>query len=587
MTIENLVPLSQLALLPMPRSIEDTPGCLLSPGQTEPAEAAPPEALPVEGYRLTITPEGVTLEASDDAGFFYGHMTLRQLRRLCPEAAPCGVITDAPAFPRRGVMIDISRDKVPTLDTLYTLIDMLAEWKFNHLELYTEHTFAYHAHETVWKDASPMSAQDIQAIDAYCRERLIDLVPNQNSFGHVERWLKHPEYKHLAECPDGFDYTWGGRSPCGSTLDPANPASLAFLDGLFDELLPNFSSDSFNVGCDETWELGKGRSKALCEARGKGRVYLDFLLAIHERVKRHGRRMHFWGDVILHHPELISELPKDIVALNWGYEANHPFEEQCTAFANSGIPFFVCPGTSSWLSIGGRTLNAVANLSAAALAGRKHGAGGYLVTDWGDRGHWQYLPISYLGFGLAAALAWDPEANGILAEDSRALTERIGRHAFRAPDTAIGSLFYDLGNVHAPIAEGTSNGNVLFRTFNQFSLSDDGWLRVLTKLGSDRFVAVRERIAALPESVDASMIQRADARIVAAEFAQARRMLAHACERALVALEYSDATSLTDLSHDLDEIMVEHRRLWLARNRPGGLPDSLAYMENCAAEYRG
>ena len=68
--------------------------------------------------------------------------------------------------------------------------------------------------------------------------------------------------------------------------------------------------------------------------------------------------MQFWGDIILHKPELIPELPKDVIALNWGYDADHPFEKETRAFADAGVPFYVCPGTSSWLSISGRTDNA-------------------------------------------------------------------------------------------------------------------------------------------------------------------------------------------------------------------------------------
>jgi hexosaminidase len=49
------------------------------------------------------------------------------------------------------------------------------------------------------------------------------------------------------------------------------------LRGLYDELLPNFTSGFFNIGGDETWDLGKGQSKKLCGARGKSRVYVDFI----------------------------------------------------------------------------------------------------------------------------------------------------------------------------------------------------------------------------------------------------------------------------------------------------------------------
>ena len=76
-------------------------------------------------------------------------------------------------------MLDISRDKVPQQATLYALIDQLAGWKVNQLQLYTEHTFAYRQHPDVWAAASPLTGDDILALDAFCRARHIELVPNK------------------------------------------------------------------------------------------------------------------------------------------------------------------------------------------------------------------------------------------------------------------------------------------------------------------------------------------------------------------------------------------------------------------------
>src|SRR6266849_5392230 len=242
-----------------------------------------------------------------------------------------------------------------------------------------------------------MTGQQILELDQFCRQRYIDLVPNQNSFGHMHRWLKHDRYRPLAEVPEGLDWPVF-LSPEPFSLAAADPGSIQLIKGLYDELLPHFSSRYFNVGCDETWDLGKGRSRELVEGRGKGRVYLDFVQAISAAVREHGRIMQFWGDIIVQHPELVPELPKDAIALEWGYEADHPFDQDGECFAQAGVKFYVCPGTSSWMSLLGRTDNAIANLRSAALNARKHGAIGYLNTDWGDYGHWQTLPVSYLGF---------------------------------------------------------------------------------------------------------------------------------------------------------------------------------------------
>src|SRR5581483_2674353 len=320
---------------------------------------------------------------------FYGVCTLIQIVEQCDMRLSAMHISDSPDFPNRGVMLDISRDKVPTMETLFELVDLLASWKVNQLQLYTEHTFAYRNHRVVWEHASPMTPQDILELDAYCRARYIELVPNQNSFGHMHRWLRHEEYRHLAEYEEGYtDLTehWWAPAPFG--LNPTDPRSVELLREMKDELLPNFSSSHFNVGLDETIDLGLGKSAEEVKARGAGAVYLDFLKKIHALVRERGKTMMFWGDIIINHPELISQLPKDAIAMEWGYEADHPFAEHGKAFAQAGIPFYVCPGTSSWISILGRTENAMGNIRNATENGLKNGAIGVLNTDWGDWGHW-------------------------------------------------------------------------------------------------------------------------------------------------------------------------------------------------------
>ena len=140
------------------------------------------------------------------------------------------------------------------METLYRLIDQFSQLKINQLQLYTEHTFAYRNHPVVWEKASPMTSEEILLLDMYCQKRYIELVPNQNSFGHMRRWLIHDQYRHLSECPEGCDTVWGHFDE-PFTLYPGDPDSFALIQGLYDELLPHFSSKQFNVGCDETVEI--------------------------------------------------------------------------------------------------------------------------------------------------------------------------------------------------------------------------------------------------------------------------------------------------------------------------------------------
>jgi hypothetical protein len=404
------------------------------------SESAPDHS---EGYTLTIRKSGIQIHYREEAGLRTALATLRQLFREYHCRLPCLTIRDYPDFARRGVMLDISRGRVPKLDTLLHLVDLLAGFKINEFQLYTEHTFAYRNYCPVWNGWGPLTGREIEQLDARCQALGIDLVPNQNSFGHLRYWLEYPPLKKLAEVSEPYESADGTFLRYPTTLAPNHPDTLAFLRELYDELLPHFSSAHFNVGCDETWDLGRGQSRPLCERKGKGRLYLDFLKKIHREVSIRNRRMQFWGDIILHYPELIKDLPKDVVALNWGYEKNHPFDREAETFAKSKLPFYVCPGTSTWMSLIGRHDTALANLRQAAEAGLKHGALGYLNTDWGDGGHPQPLAVSYLPYLVGAAVSWCARSF-----DEPMLVPVLSRDVFHDPTQRTARAALALGFAH-------------------------------------------------------------------------------------------------------------------------------------------
>jgi hexosaminidase len=443
----NALTFSRLTLLPYPRSLKQLAGNFILP-KSQPLSTvtfvrstkAPDHP---EGYALTIDRHGVRVDYRETGGLRAAGATLRQLVREYGHRLPCLKIRDWPDFARRGVMLDISRGRVPKLETLLDLVERLADFKINEFQLYTEHTFAYRRYQSVWRDWGALTAAEIRTLDARCRELGIDLVPNQNSFGHLRYFLEHPKVKKLAEVSEPYAGSTGDFLRFPTTLAPNNPGTIKFIRELYDELLPNFSSKFLNVGCDETWDLGRGQSKKLCERYGKGRVYVDFLKQIEREVSKRGRTMMFWGDIILNHPELIRSLPKNVIALNWGYEATHPFEKEAATFAKSKVPFYVCPGTATWMTMIGRHDTAFANLRHAAAAGRKHGAMGYLNTDWGDGGHPQPLAVSWPLYVIGAAHSWCSKSF-----DEKLLVPVLSRDVYEDATQKVAKAALALGFAH-------------------------------------------------------------------------------------------------------------------------------------------
>ncbi len=544
----------------------------------------PVESLPAQGYTLTLMPNGITIEGDDD-GLFYGLTTLRQILTEYGVTPPQVSIRDWPTFTQRGVMLDISRDRVPTMPALFNLIDDLAALKINQFQLYTEHTFAFPKHETVWRLASPITPEETLLLDAYCRERHMQLVPNLNSLGHMERWLKHTQYRHLAETPDGFESPWGEwRS--ASTLNPLNPDSLTFMTDLYDAFLPHFTSGLFNVGCDEPWELGQGHSKEAVAQRG-GRVYLEWAQALHREVTARGRQMMLWGDIIVHYPDLVPELPRDLIVLDWGYEGNHPFEAHSALFADAGVPFYLCPGTSSWNALVGRTDNMRENIDQAVIHGLARGAAGILITDWGDNGHWQPLSVSMAGFAYGAAATWNHA--GCASLD---LAAALDAFIYRDSDGVMGAVTLELGNVYQIVGPPHINGQLLAYALQrkQADIATmitrmEAWGGAPADVSHEALRRTLHSIESLSARLKNHRMQRPDAQLICTEWQQAAALLAHGAKWLLLATDAPDFRA-ADLLDELDGLMINQRETWLARSRRGGLEDSMRRFETLRGEYQ-
>lgn len=546
--------------------------------------------LPDEGYRLSVTPAGARIFYTRPAGAFYAVSTLRQLlmqgRRL-----PCVEIEDSPDFAVRGLMVDISRDKIPTPATLRQIAGLMADLKMNHLELYIEgFPFAYPSFPGVWAGGDPLTGEELLELSRLCKKLFIDLVPNQNSFGHMTPWLMRGEFRPLAECPDGCDGAPWGACPTPLSLNPTDPRTLDFLAATYDDLLPYFDSDFFNVGCDETFDLGLGKSRAQCEKEGVGQVYLRHLQNIGRLCAERGKTMLFWGDILVHYPELIPQLPKNAVALEWGYDADQPVEEECEKFEHSGVPYYVCPGTNTWNSITGRTDVMLTNLKNAALRGQAHGASGYLLTDWGDGGHWQPLCASYAGYCAGAALAWGVQNN--LEPDLAACLDTL---VFEDPTHTMGAFALRAGNYTAleqPCPQ--YNGTGIFRTLYYDMLdSSNTFLSFLhvPVLTEHDFSSVLTEVGALTPLLRRAEPRCADAELVLAEYDTALRLVAHGARLGLYKLEQNSLTAsekrarLRAMSDDLAAILADYRRDWLRRNRFSGLDASVQKLVQLRGQY--
>ena len=547
-------------------------------------------ALSPEAYRLCIRDTGITVSCAAPAGAFYGLMTLRQIVRQSGSRLACCEIEDRPGLSIRGVMLDISRGKVPALETLKSLADGLASFKINHLELYIEgFSFAYPSFRELWeKDRTPLTSEEIRELDLYCRARFIDLVPAQNGLGHMADWLNTEEYRHLAELEDGKDAS--GKEMQPTTLDAADPGSLQLVSRMTDDLMPCFSSPYFNACLDEPFELGLGKNKARADREGADSIYLEYVEQVYQLLSQRGKTMMMWGDIV-GKEGLSAELPKDLIVLDWGYEAEYPVEERASALEKAGLRFCVCPGTNSWLNFSGLTDNMSECVRRAADAAYRHGAMGMIVTDWGDLGHLQYLPYSWPGFLLSAALSWNREG----AEES-CLAAAMDLFLFQDRSRTLGSFFWAAGRygrldefrlpcrtlVYLPMVLGIISKEKyedLLGKIVEFlcGFCPDPVAEIFRNSYRDRKpfdpAAILCYLDGLCGMLKKASPQCADADLLLRE-AHNALCFVRICTRArAVICELDDGAGL---SEEIDAAASEHRELWLSRNKPAGLEEGLA-----------
>jgi hypothetical protein len=381
-----------------------------------------------DAYRLKVRAPGIELSAPGPNGLRHALQTLAQLARDGRRIGALEIL-DQPDFRDRGLMLDVSRGKVPSRRTLEHVVDLCSRLRINVLMLYVEHTFEFRRHPEIGAGASPLDAETILALDAYAADRGVELVPCLQSLGHMERILSLDRYAHLAES----DRRW--------SLSPQQPASYELLRDLYDEFLPLFRSQRLNANCDEPYDLGKGRSAEMAERLGAGGVFASHVEKLRRLATAHGKRLMIWADFALAHPDRIDSLDRRNVLLDWWYEAEFD-ADRIRKLRRKGFEVWTCPGTSSWNCLFPRIENAQRNVARWAEAGRTHGAKGLLNTDWGDFGHYNALGASFHGYAWAAQHAWSG------APDEREFDRAFDRVVFDRPGANLARLYRRLGAIH-------------------------------------------------------------------------------------------------------------------------------------------
>ena len=494
--------------------------CVLDAG----AALAPRRDSAPDAYRLDVRAAsargrgGIEVRAPGPAGLRHGLQTLGQLidRR---GRVPAVEILDQPDFRDRGLMLDVSRGRVPTRQTLERLVDLCGQLRLNVLMLYVEHTFDFRGHPQIGEGASPLDARTLLALDAYASDRGVELVPCLQSLGHMEHILSLDRYAELAES----DRRW--------SLSPSHPGTYAFLAELYDEYLPLFRSRRFNANCDEPFDLGRGQSAERAPRKTPGRLFADHVSRLERLAARHDKQLLVWADFALKHPEEIGRIDRDVVLLDWWYEPEFDFD-RIGKLRRRGFEVWACPGTSGWNALFPRIGTATENIARWADAGRRHGAKGLLNTDWGDFGHYNTLGGSLHAYAWGAQQAWSGEL------DPTSFDRAFSRHVYGDARGRIGRLYRQLGKIQDAgfrVANGSGLQYVYFDGLTR-SFFLQHVRRPVLERGLRQIGRVREALAAIEAEAPSDPFLELSLR----EIAWAVEATELALEKGLAALDYND-----------------------------------------------
>lgn len=551
------------------------------------------EGLPEEGYRLEITGERTVIGYGNVKGAYYAMVTLHQAVLWSDGMIPCCRIVDGPALSLRGVLVDISRGKVPRLETLKRLADLLASLKYNHLELYIEgFSYGYRSHPQVWREDACLLAEEVRELADYCRECFIELVPQQNSLGHMAGWLTLPEYRGLAETEEGLAVM--GRTFPPTTLNASDPGSLELVKCLFEDLKVSFEPGLFHVGLDEAFEFGKGKNKALLEQGGGERLLVSYIEELHKMLGDEGFRMMMWDDLPGKYPQMVGKVPEDILIVNWGYDREYPVERKAQYLQEAGRRFCLSPGTSSWSSFVGLTDNMLENIRRTAAAAHKYGAEGMVVTDWGDMNHLQYQPVSYPGFAYGAAWAWNREGmkeeeladalNGFVFADTSGRMGQIALQAgrfyleeeFRLPCRSLACLPLMFGRIsrreYEEKVRWLAESVTFFSPLEVCSAYLESYETRKPFQAKRLYGFLEARLAEL----DKVRLEGTEGALIVREYRNALKMLLYLTQ---VREEILEGAGRGGYDRLYPEIVEEHESLWTARNKRSGLEDGVRMFE--------
>ena len=304
-------------LCPQPKTLELKKGMLtFQPGSIPEIKKVKTSRIAhTEAYRLTVSAEGVLMEASSDAGFYYAELTLRQVMLNYRGCIPFLYIYDEPVFPYRGFMIDSCRHFF-SVEEIKKMIDGAALFKFNKFHFHLSDDQGYRVESERYPVLNTVSSvrkgshfgrgenddtpygyfytkAELREIVRYCDERHIEVIPEFDVPGHTSALLSaFPELSCKGE-PVEAKTTAGIFK---DVLCAGNPDTMKLVKDIIDELCEIFPGKYFHIGGDEV-PKANWSSCEKCRARAE-ELQGHFANELAYYLKKKGKKAICWNETL-------------------------------------------------------------------------------------------------------------------------------------------------------------------------------------------------------------------------------------------------------------------------------------------------
>ncbi len=389
-----------------------------------------------QSYVLLVGENGGIAVSGGERGLFYAAQTLAKL--IGPDkTAPRVAIKDAPVLPNRCVLLDASRGRVPTAESMMELIKLISELKYNQLTFNVEHVLECPARPETARRRDVITLAEMARVVEFAASRRVQIIPFQQSLGHMREILSLPEYRELAY---DKNLLW--------SLDPSNELIYRLLEDYYDAWLEVCPSSVFHVGCDEPFDLIKNFDAGRFGGKSVGLVIRDHLIRLHEILGARGASTMVWADALVQHPEIIPDLPRDMVLCHWSYgtgnlEGHEHYRSPLEIVAESGNPFYACTTTWTLMKTFPDLAVMEANHKGLVPMAKSMGAEGMMVTIWGDMGHMNPPGTELYPLAYSAGHAWEEAP-----EYSSRFNKAFAWTVHRDPTGEAGDLVMELDQIH-------------------------------------------------------------------------------------------------------------------------------------------